>query len=175
MYGSHSCQSHVPLLQYSYCMPLQSSLSLYQCTVTNMYGSHSCQFQFSNYTNCLQFLYLHVIPLQTPAIAHTTETRHSVQNDNLRPFPTETIQISCLMQYFSFFLSRCLILGHHTDSAVPPPRHQIITQGHAISQNSEEPIFITLEALYLKMQDRFTATDNVFSAMSCGFKTFRTS
>jgi hypothetical protein len=33
MYGSHSCYSHVPVLQYSYCMPLQSSLSLYQCTL----------------------------------------------------------------------------------------------------------------------------------------------
>ena len=68
MYGIHSCYSHVPVLQYSYCMPFEYSLSLYQCTllpictvttvqllyaipiltvnisvhiVTNMYGSHS--------------------------------------------------------------------------------------------------------------------------------------
>jgi len=70
MYGSHSRYSHVPVLQCSYCIQFQSSLSLYQCTllpictvatvhllytipiltvtisvhsVTNMYGSHSCQ------------------------------------------------------------------------------------------------------------------------------------
>ena len=70
MYGSESCPSYVPVLRYSYCMPFQSSPSLYQCTllpictvatvqllyaipilnviisvhtVTNMYGSHSCQ------------------------------------------------------------------------------------------------------------------------------------
>jgi len=69
MYDSHSCYSHVPVLQYSYCIPFEPSLSLYQCTllpigtvatvqllyairiltvtlsvhtVTNMYGSHSC-------------------------------------------------------------------------------------------------------------------------------------
>ena len=41
MYETHRCQSHVPVLQYSYCMPFQSSLSLYQGTVTNMYGSQS--------------------------------------------------------------------------------------------------------------------------------------
>ena len=33
MYGSHSCYSHVPVLQYSYCMLFQSPLSLYQCTL----------------------------------------------------------------------------------------------------------------------------------------------
>ena len=33
MYGSHSCKSHVPVLWYSYCMPFESSLSLYQCTL----------------------------------------------------------------------------------------------------------------------------------------------
>ena len=33
MYGSHSCWSHVSVLQYSYCMPFESSLSLYQCTL----------------------------------------------------------------------------------------------------------------------------------------------
>ena len=42
MYGSHSCQSHVPVLQYSCCVRFESSLSLYQCTLTNVYGSHSC-------------------------------------------------------------------------------------------------------------------------------------
>jgi len=31
MYGSHSCYSHVPVLLYSYCMPFESSLLLYQC------------------------------------------------------------------------------------------------------------------------------------------------
>ena len=67
-YGSHSCQSDVPVLRYSYCMRLEYWLSLYQCTllpicpvatvqllyvigvltvtisvhtVTNLYGSHS--------------------------------------------------------------------------------------------------------------------------------------
>jgi hypothetical protein len=29
----HSCYSHVPVLQYSYCMQFHSSLSLYQCTL----------------------------------------------------------------------------------------------------------------------------------------------
>jgi len=33
MYGSHSCQSHVPVLQYSYGMLFESSLSLYHCTL----------------------------------------------------------------------------------------------------------------------------------------------
>jgi len=32
-YGRHSCYIHVPVLEYSYCMPFQSSLSLYQCTL----------------------------------------------------------------------------------------------------------------------------------------------
>jgi len=32
-YGSHSCYSHVPVLEYSYCMPFQSSLSLYHRTL----------------------------------------------------------------------------------------------------------------------------------------------
>src|SRR5215510_6661733 len=33
MYSNNSCYSHVPVLQYSYCMQFQSSLSLYQCTL----------------------------------------------------------------------------------------------------------------------------------------------
>ena len=33
MYGNNSCYSHVPVLQYSYCIQFQSSLSLYQCTL----------------------------------------------------------------------------------------------------------------------------------------------
>src|SRR5215510_3776131 len=33
MYGNNSCYCHVPVLQYSYCMQFQSSLSLYQCTL----------------------------------------------------------------------------------------------------------------------------------------------
>jgi len=44
MYGSHSCQSHVPVLRYSYCMPFESSLSLHQCTllpVAKLDGSHN--------------------------------------------------------------------------------------------------------------------------------------
>ena len=69
MYGSKSCYSIVPVLLHSYCKPIESSLSLYQCTLlpictvaivqllyaipiltvtisvhtfTNMYCSHSC-------------------------------------------------------------------------------------------------------------------------------------
>jgi len=32
-YGSHSFYSNVPVLQFNYCMPFQSSLSLKQCTL----------------------------------------------------------------------------------------------------------------------------------------------
>ena len=84
MYGSHSCYSHVPVLQYSYCIPFQSSLSLYQCTllpictvatvellyaipiltvtisvhtVTNMYGSQRCYSHVPvlQYSCCMPF------------------------------------------------------------------------------------------------------------------------
>jgi len=68
-YGCHSCYSIVPVLLYSYCKPIETSLSYYQCTllpictvatvellyaipiltvtisghtVTNMYGSRGC-------------------------------------------------------------------------------------------------------------------------------------
>jgi len=33
MYGSHSCQSHVPVLQFSYFRRFENSLSIYQCTL----------------------------------------------------------------------------------------------------------------------------------------------
>jgi len=33
----HSCHSHVPVLQYSYCMRFKSSVSLYQCTLLPIY------------------------------------------------------------------------------------------------------------------------------------------
>jgi hypothetical protein len=73
-HGSHSCQSHVPVLQYSYFMGFESSLSQYQSTllpictvatavtisvhaVTNMYGSPSCQSHVSvlRYSYCMRY------------------------------------------------------------------------------------------------------------------------
>jgi len=92
-----------------------------------MYGSHSCQFHFLITLIVLNVSTSLSLPLQTPSFAHKTVTRYSDQNHNFRPFPIETSQISCLMQYF-FFLY-CLIRKHETDSAVPTPRYQTITQG----------------------------------------------
>ena len=62
MYGSHSCYSHVPILQYSYCIQFQSSLSLYQCTllpictvptaVTAMYQYYSTVTVYNSNPHC---------------------------------------------------------------------------------------------------------------------------
>jgi len=72
MYGSHSCYSHVPVLRCSYCMPFESLLSLYQCTllpictaatVQLLYGTQTLSpSSISHYISKIHFLNPSVFP-----------------------------------------------------------------------------------------------------------------